>query len=654
MHVSRLTAPGYWTSWRLWHGPALAGPDAMSNLALRTPSTLANDALALAASDGRFTADELQKLLVSGDRPVTGLTGVRTAQLAALALVWCAGGSEAVNLQAGAAAYEALWDDGQAAGLRPEHHQVAAQALFQAGRREALGRLLPQLTAMPAEALVHLTADLAHPYLDDASPDDGAPSPGHGAWEGLLSVPFVRAGHVPLTVTPPGPCRLPHLFDHLRAPCATPASVAGPLVTVVVPCFRPDEGLLTSIASMTAQTYADLEILLVDDASGPQSRPLFEQAIGSDPRARLLTMNVNGGSYLARQAAIAQSRGAYVTFQDADDWSHPERIERQVALLEADLSAPASRSQAVRARDDLTHQWIGSSVIRINASSLMVRREVLDRLGPFLPIRRGADSEYAERIGALAGQIADTGTPLAVTRLRSGSLSRADFQYQWTAPDRLAFRGTYRARHRALRGAAQGVAVADGLPVPLSFLRDLAMPARVSSRLDTAYLADFRADPNGPHQPPSLAWLWARLATATAATRGGLWHVERPVARSRSRPEMHPTWYDLIVAKDDLQAVTRVETVDVDRLVVLEASSLLLAGDQPCAVRPARVELALSPEDVGADGLPIDLLGVGDVVRAWFGVEPQWLPAPHLDPAQVSVVREAVGALLDGTAAWPG
>lgn len=651
MHVSRLRAPGYWTSWQLWHGPALAGPDAMANLALRTPSTLANDALALAATDGKLTAGELQQLLLSGDRPVTRPIRTRAAQLAALAMVWSAGGAGAGDLQAGAAAYEALWDEGKAGRLRAEHHQVAAQALFQAGRREALGRLLSQMTRVPADVHVHLVADLAHPYLDERCAAGGAPSSEHRAWERLVSVPFVRSGHAPLTVTPPGPGRLPHLFDHLQARGTPPASVPGPLVTVVVPCFRPDEGLLTSIASMTAQTYADLEILLVDDASGAQWRSLFEQAMVGDPRCRLLTMDVNVGSYLARQAAIAQSRGVYVTFQDADDWSHPERIERQVALLEADLSAPASRSQAVRARDDLTHQWIGYSAVRDNASSLMVRRQVLDRVGPFLPIRRGADSEYAERIGALAGHIADTGTPLAVTRLRSGSLSRADFRYQWTAPDRLAFRGVYRARHRALRAAAHEVAVRDGLPVPLTFLRDLPMPARVSSRLDAAYLADFHADPNGPNPRPSLAWLWARLVRATTSTRSGLWHLERPVARTRKRPEMHPTWFDRIVAGDDLQAVTRVETLDVGRLVVLEASSLLLAGDQPCAVRCARVEVALSPSDVGGDGLPVDLLGVGDVVRTWFGVDPQWLPAPYLTPAQVLVVREAVGALLGPTTA---
>src|SRR5699024_6470714 len=97
-------------------------------------------------------------------------------------------------------------------------------------------------------------------------------------------------------------------------------------------------GLLTSLASITSQSWENLEILVVDDASGAAFSDIFRRAEALDPRVRLLRMAVNGGSYLARNAAIEQARGSFITFQDADDWSHPQRIERQVEAL---LNAPA-------------------------------------------------------------------------------------------------------------------------------------------------------------------------------------------------------------------------------------------------------------------------------------------------------------------------
>ena len=72
----------------------------------------------------------------------------------------------------------------------------------------------------------------------------------------------------------------------------------------------------------------------------------------------------------------------------------------QVEALLDTPAAPANLSLAMRAREDLTHQWFGYPSMRDNASSLMLRRETVDELGPFLPVRKGADTEYAERVRA--------------------------------------------------------------------------------------------------------------------------------------------------------------------------------------------------------------------------------------------------------------
>lgn len=619
---------GLWTATALV-GAASARPDAVAALALRTASPLPADALALVASGGRLTAAELADRL--HDVPSVD----RAPALAALALVWSASGGPAAQ-QAGATAYELLARAGLL-GRDPLHHQGAGQSLFLAGRHTALRELLPSLDRMHPQVRHYLQTDLAHPA---GSPDSTTWS----RWEGLLSDRFVAAGLSPLTVSRTGG----HLFDGLGSP-QPPASAHGPLVTVIMPCWQPDEGLLTSVRSMTAQTWADLEIVIVDDASGPAYRDLIDAAAATDERVSVLRLERNGGSYLARRAAVATTSGTLVTTQDADDWSHPQRIQHQVAALQDTPGAPASRSLAIRAKDDLTHQWFGYRAVRDNASSLLVRRDVLERAGTFLPIRKSADSEYAERLATLVGPVADTGSPLAVTRLRTGSLSRGDFTYQWANPDRNAFRGSYRAWHRALagRGSATGPVDEDVPEVPVPFARGIEGARTTPLELDLCLVGDLSGPPAEHHAGRSA------LLERLGGRHVGLWHLERPRALDRSRPEMHPDWFDLVLGEPRMHVVTRTHPGHVGTLVVLDPDTLLLAVAQPTAVTADEVVVAVDHRSTspGESLLPTDLLGVADAVRAWWGVAPRWVVGPAADPEEL---REQLPGLDLGPWLWEG
>lgn len=600
----------------------------IARLALRSRSLAAREVLAEALTAGALTDGELLELALDRALPPQLCTTEQAETLGALALTWAGQARSEADLRAATGAYRQLRASRATGELTAGHHQVIAQTLFLTGQYATLAALLPWMRPLPRVVRDYLDIDLAHPYLGrDAADDRPAavePGPAHDEWVRLLSGPFRSEGLAGLSIAPTAAVPEPrHLFDMLGTvggdePSVGPGSVDGPTVTVIVPCFRPDEGLLTSVASLVGQTYGPLQVVLVDDASGPQSHDLFDQALALDSRIELLRLPRNGGSYLARNAALPRAHGDFVTVQDADDWSHPERIARQVALLTTDAGdglPAASTSQAVRARDDLTHQWLGYPAIRENASSLMMRAEVVRQVGGFLAVRKGADSEYAERIAAQAGPVVDTGTPLAVTRLRSGSLSRGDFSYQWATPDRLAFKGCYRARLRAGSAAEP--------PVPLTFVTDLEPTGRVVDRLPVAYLADFAADPAEGGDHPA-----ARLWRDGEPGRVAIWHLESPRDPTLVRSEMHDHWFDRIVAEQQWQALTRVEAVHVERLVVLDASVLLLAGDQPCAVTVERVEVGEPASDDERDA-------VGAVVQRWFGVEPSWQPTDlPTDPDQ--------------------
>ncbi|MCF8482052.1 MAG: glycosyltransferase [Rhodospirillum sp.] len=105
-----------------------------------------------------------------------------------------------------------------------------------------------------------------------------------------------------------------------------------PLVSVIIPVHQGEGTLLASLESLAAQTLQDFEVLVVDDASTDRSVDLARA--WADGRARVLTMDQNGGPGLARNRGLREARGAFVAFLDADDRATPNRLARQVEALE--------------------------------------------------------------------------------------------------------------------------------------------------------------------------------------------------------------------------------------------------------------------------------------------------------------------------------
>jgi len=112
--------------------------------------------------------------------------------------------------------------------------------------------------------------------------------------------------------------------------------VADPLVTVIVPAWNAERTLEETLRSVAAQTYRNLEILIVDDGSTDTTANIAADFCAREPRARLISTE-NGGVAAARNHAIAEASGDWIAPIDADDLWHPTKIEKQVA---AALSAP--------------------------------------------------------------------------------------------------------------------------------------------------------------------------------------------------------------------------------------------------------------------------------------------------------------------------
>ena len=107
-------------------------------------------------------------------------------------------------------------------------------------------------------------------------------------------------------------------------------------VSVVIPCYNGEKYIGEAISSVLSQTYGDLEVIVVDDGSSDGSKDLV-RAI-RDSRVRLMEHDVNRGIAVARNTGIRHARGEYVAFLDQDDYWHPEKLEKQIEVLDRDTN----------------------------------------------------------------------------------------------------------------------------------------------------------------------------------------------------------------------------------------------------------------------------------------------------------------------------
>lgn len=111
-----------------------------------------------------------------------------------------------------------------------------------------------------------------------------------------------------------------------------------PKVTVIVPTHRRETSLASAVDSVLGQSFADLELLLIDDGSGVDFAKVLAGA-HADERLEIIRSSANRGPSAARNQGIARARGAYIAFLDSDDvWIH-DKLERQLAFMEAQPAA---------------------------------------------------------------------------------------------------------------------------------------------------------------------------------------------------------------------------------------------------------------------------------------------------------------------------
>ncbi|MGN7312594.1 glycosyltransferase family 2 protein [Alkalicoccobacillus gibsonii] len=108
-----------------------------------------------------------------------------------------------------------------------------------------------------------------------------------------------------------------------------------PLVSVVTPVYNSEKFLEETILSIQKQTYPHWELFLVDDGSTDKSMEVAGVYAKQDSRIHVIQLERNQGAAGARNEGINRANGKYVAFLDSDDLWLPEKLEKQVAFMEA-------------------------------------------------------------------------------------------------------------------------------------------------------------------------------------------------------------------------------------------------------------------------------------------------------------------------------
>lgn len=177
-----------------------------------------------------------------------------------------------------------------------------------------------------------------------------------------------------------------------------------PLVSIITPTFNRERTITQAVESVLAQSYPHWELIIVDDGSRDGTREKLASYL-DDERIQY-HFEENQGQSIARNLALQYARGVLLCFLDSDDRWVPEKLERQVALMEAhpevdvlhsdeimidEQGRELSRKNMRRYSGRIARQMLVDNSVSIN--TVMARRECFDTMGGFSG-RYGVADDY--------------------------------------------------------------------------------------------------------------------------------------------------------------------------------------------------------------------------------------------------------------------
>jgi len=260
------------------------------------------------------------------------------------------------------------------------------------------------------------------------------------------------------------------------------------LVSTIIPVHNRPGLLREAVASVLAQTYRPIEVVVVDDGSTDEATPaLIRDLEAAHPGVVVGVRRENGGPGAARESGRQVARGEFIQYLDSDDLLRPEKFAVQVAALrahpECDIAYGKTHHSGVGdelrpvafKRTGERFETLFPSLLLSrwwSTSTPLYRRSLTDRMGPWLPLWNEEDWEYEARAGRLGARLIYCDAFVSVTRWHDERLHH----HGETDPFKLA----HRARaHREIYRHAREAGIGPEAPEMRYFSRDLFRLCRV-------------------------------------------------------------------------------------------------------------------------------------------------------------------------------
>jgi glycosyltransferase involved in cell wall biosynthesis len=354
-----------------------------------------------------------------------------------------------------------------------------------------------------------------------------------------------------------------------------------PLVTVLVAVHDGEPYLATALESILGQTFSDLELLVVDDASADGTSSLLERL--ADPRLRVLRNDRRRGLAASLNTGLDDARGVYVARLDADDVAMPDRLERQLAAIRGAERTAIVGSAAMELDEGgrvgplhvmpasaVAVRWAGLFSSPFLHPTVLIERDVLERheLRYDEVYEESEDYELWSRVLDVADG-ANVSAPLVLYRVHplQASNRRRDLQREYQL--RVARRAIAEVAP-ALSSGEVDLAWRLGVDEPLR--SEEADPA-VAAYLELVDAFEQRFGPaSRPHAARALARLARRVDGVGSARIAGQALRLDPSLPLRLRPRR-----------------TRTRSAATDRRAAEEWLSRLLGRDEQAPIRIAAV-----------------------------------------------------------------
>jgi glycosyltransferase involved in cell wall biosynthesis len=197
---------------------------------------------------------------------------------------------------------------------------------------------------------------------------------------------------------------------------SNPSSHLTNLVSAVIPVYNRAEMLREAVASVLAQTYPYVEIIIVDDGSTDDTSLVADDLACQHPNRISVVHQTNTGPGLAREAGRRHARGEFIEYLDSDDLLLPRKFELQVAGLHAHPECGVAYGKTRYRHSDgrlekLPWKGSGNKVDKMFPSFLrerwwdtptpLYRAEICKQAGPWTDLKLEEDWEYDCRVAAL-------------------------------------------------------------------------------------------------------------------------------------------------------------------------------------------------------------------------------------------------------------